>query len=192
MSLVAIVVLVLVVVVLSVLLERERRVRRTVKRSAARRILFPFTGDALSQRALDAALRVALAESATLVPAFLAKVPRQLPLDTALPRQCDVALPVLEAIEQEAAALGVPVDSRISPGRTYRHALEELLSHEPAFDRILVAAATDKVDGFSAGDVRWLLDHVPGEIIVIRPTGGRLAGTERANADANGSLAVTR
>ena len=52
-----------------------------------RRILFPFIGGALSKRALDAALRLASAEDATVVPIFLARVPLHLPLDAPLPRQ---------------------------------------------------------------------------------------------------------
>ena len=86
-----------------------------------RRILFPFVGDALSPRALDAALRLARAEDATLVPVFLARVPLQLPVSTPLPVQCSQAVPLQEAIEQRAAAWGVPVDARIEQGRTYRH-----------------------------------------------------------------------
>src|ERR1019366_6397118 len=44
----------------------------------ARRILFPFVANALSERALDASLRLARAEGATLVPVFLARVPLHL------------------------------------------------------------------------------------------------------------------
>src|SRR4051812_10660600 len=76
------------------------------------RILLPFTG-AISRRALDAALRLARAEHATLMPAFLATVPRHLPLDAAVPLQCEIGLPMLEAIEQAAARSDVPVDARI-------------------------------------------------------------------------------
>ena len=87
------------------------------------RILFPFIGGALSQRALDAALRLASAEDATVVPIFLARVPLHLPLDAPLPRQSGLAIPLQEAIEHRATAFGVPVDARIERGRTYRHAL---------------------------------------------------------------------
>ena len=83
---------------------------------------------ALSPRALDAALRLARAESATLVPVFLARVPLHLPLDAPLPRQSGVALPLQEAIEQRAAQFGVPVDARIERGRTYRHALRQTIA----------------------------------------------------------------
>jgi hypothetical protein len=89
---------------------------------SAKRILFPFAGHALSRRALDAALRLARADDATLVPVFLAQVPLRMPLDTALPRQCNEGMPLLETIEQRAAKLGVAVDSRIERGRTLRHA----------------------------------------------------------------------
>ena len=68
----------------------------------------PFVAGALSQRALDAALRLAAAESATLVPAFLARVSLDLPLETPLPRQCSTAIPLLEAVEQRADRGGDP------------------------------------------------------------------------------------
>jgi hypothetical protein len=141
-----------------------------------RRILFPFVGESLSQSALNATLRITRAEGATLVPAFLARVPLNLALDTALAYQCDAALPLLEAIEQQATVAGVPVDSRIERGRTYRHAVRELIDHE-RFDRMVVAAGTDGTDGFTATDVAWLLDHAPGEIVVLRAdtSDGRVA-----------------
>ena len=53
-----------------------------------RRILLPFTGQAISRRAFEAAVRLAKAEDATIMPAFLARVPRNLPLDSPLPAQC--------------------------------------------------------------------------------------------------------
>ncbi len=53
------------------------------------------------------------------MPAFLARVPLNLPLDAPLPRQASKALPVLEAVEQRALSNGVPVDSRIERGRTF-------------------------------------------------------------------------
>jgi len=166
-----------VVVILAVLLvgvsavgavrERDRRSARLTTASP-KRILFPFTGTALSQRGLDAALRLARVDGATLVPAFLARVPMHLPLDAALPRQCEGALPLLEAVEQRAARAGVSVDSRIEPGRTYRHAIRELVAHE-SFDTVVVTAADASNPGLLPDDISWLLEHVPGEIIVIRP-----------------------
>jgi hypothetical protein len=137
--------------------------------TSSRRILFPFVGGALSPRALDAALRLAAADGATLVPVFLARVPLDLPLDTPLPRQCSMAVPLLEAIEQRATEAGVPVDSRIERGRNRRHALRRAIAQE-RFDRIVLAAATKGSDGFDADDVAWLLDNAPGEIVVLRPS----------------------
>lgn len=133
-----------------------------------RRILFPFVGSALSRRALDAALRLARAEGATLMPVFLARVPLTLPLDSPLPRQAAVCLPLQEAIEQRAAAFGVPVDARVERGRTYRHALRRTIATE-RFERIVMAAATDGGPGFGPDDVAWLLATAPGEIVVLRP-----------------------
>ena len=91
---------------------RARRPSR-VPVTSTRRILFPFVANALSARALDAALRLARAEDATLVPVFLARVPLHLPLDTPLPRQSAIAIPLQEAIEHRATAFAIPVDSRI-------------------------------------------------------------------------------
>jgi hypothetical protein len=147
---------------------RGRRRRPPGEPPSSRRILFPFTAHALSQPALDAALRLASAEHATLAPVFLAKVPLHLPLDTPLPRQCGKAVPLLETIEQRAVRYRVPVDARIERGRDRRHALRETIAHE-RFDRMVVAAAPPGSDGFDSRDVAWLLDHVPGELIVLRP-----------------------
>jgi hypothetical protein len=133
-----------------------------------RRILFPFVAAALSRRALDAALRLARAEDATLLPVFLAQVPRRLPLDAALPRQAGMAIATQEAIEQRAAAFGVPVEARVERGRTSRHALRQAIVNE-RHDRIVIAAAAEGAPGFAPDDVAWLLANAPGEIVVLRP-----------------------
>jgi hypothetical protein len=149
---------------------RDRRRRARTLRSAPKRIMFPFVGRAISRRALDAAIRLALADGATLVPVFLARVPMHMPLDAALPRQCTEGLPLLETIEQRAFGLGVPVDARIERGRTVRHAMREAIAHE-RYDRLVVAATGGRAEGFHSDDVAWLLDHAPGEVVVIRPDG---------------------
>lgn len=169
-------ILILLVVVLAVGLavlsatHLSYRVRRPSKVpvTGPRRILFPFVANALSSRALDAALRLASAEDATLVPVFLARVSLDLPLDAPLPRQCGDAIPMQEAIEQRAAKFGVPVDARIERGRNYRHALRKTIATE-RFDRIVMAAARGDRPGFAADDVAWLLQNAPGEIVVLRP-----------------------
>jgi nucleotide-binding universal stress UspA family protein len=146
---------------------RERG-RRSLPTASPTRVLFPFTGTVLSQRGLDAALRLTRVDGATLVPVFLAQVPLHLPLDAALPRQCDSALPLLEAIEQQAARAGVAVDARIERGRSLRHAIRELVAHETV-DTVVVTAGDEGSPGLLPDDIGWLLEHVPGEIIVIRP-----------------------
>jgi hypothetical protein len=150
-------------------LERWRRERALEGRERVRRIAFPFTGEGLSERALAAALRLARAEGATLMPVYLALVPLRLSVDVPLRSECDVALPMLETIERRAARARVPVDSRIERGRTVRHALRELIAHE-RFERIVVAAGADSAgEGFTPEAVAWLLTNVPGEVIVLRP-----------------------
>jgi hypothetical protein len=135
----------------------------------AKRILFAFVGDKISKSAFDAALRIARAESATLVPAYIATIPLERKLDAPLTVECEVAMPLLEVIERRAARVGVPVDSRIETGRTARHALRRLVEHE-RFDRLVIPASESR-SGFSADDIAWLLDHVDGEIVVLRPAG---------------------
>jgi hypothetical protein len=133
-----------------------------------RRILLPFTGQAISRRSFDAAVRLAKAENATIMPAFLARVPMNMPLDTALPVQCASGMPLLEAIEQRVASQGLPVDSRVGRGRSARDALRRLLEQEQ-FDRIIVSADEDPRAGLSYEDLRWLLERVPAEILILRP-----------------------
>jgi nucleotide-binding universal stress UspA family protein len=134
----------------------------------AGRILFPFIGHTVSHATLDAGLRLARAEGATLVPTYVVVVPMHLDLGAPSPEQCEQAMPLLEAIEQRAARLKVPVDTRIEVGRTARHALHQLVDEE-RYDRLVIPAATHTSEGFSAEDVAWLLEHAPGEIVVLRP-----------------------
>jgi nucleotide-binding universal stress UspA family protein len=166
---VLVILLAIVVAVMAVAFFRSQLARPAAPPSSSdRRILFPFVAQGLSPQALDAALRLAAAERATLVPVFLARVALDLPIDTALPRQCSMAMSLLEAIEQRATEASVPVDSRIDRGRNRRHALRQAIARE-RFDRIVIAAASNGSPGFDAGDIAWLLDNAHGEIIVLRP-----------------------
>ncbi|HEY1285552.1 MAG TPA: universal stress protein [Solirubrobacterales bacterium] len=135
---------------------------------AVRRILLPFTGTVISRRALDAALRLAQAENATLMPAYLALVPMRLPLECAIPNEAALAMPILETIEQRATAQGVPVDARIERGRSYRHALARLLESE-SFDRVVVPARAKGEEGLAGEDLVWLLESAPAEVLILRP-----------------------
>jgi nucleotide-binding universal stress UspA family protein len=146
----------------------RRRGRRSERPQEIRQILLPFTGTEISRRAVDAALRLARAEDATLMPAYLATVPKQLPLECAIPNEAAQAMPMLEAIEQRAVAQDVPVDARIEQGRSYRHALRRLLEHEK-FDRIVVPASSAGHTGLDGEDLVWLLEKAPAEVLILRP-----------------------
>jgi hypothetical protein len=132
------------------------------------RILFPFSGTEVSRRGLDAALRLARAEDATLMPAYLAVVPKQLPLDCAIPAEAAKAMPILEAVEQRGAAQGVAIDARVERGRSYRHALGRLLGRE-SFDRVVVPVTAASGAGLSGEDLTWLLERTPAEVLILRP-----------------------
>lgn len=178
MNTASIILAIILVAVLAAIATRELRGRKPRHLTpSSSRLVFPFVVQGLSQRGLDAALRIARNEDATLVPVFLARVPLHLPLDTALPRECEGGLPLLEVVEQRAMLAGVSVDSRIERGRTLRHALLELAAHEK-FDTMVVAAVDATEAGFHPDDIGWLLEHIDGEIIVIR-SGGRIGFTQR-------------
>src|SRR4051794_21125588 len=150
------------------LIARTRKDHSTERPQAVHQILLPFAGTEISRRAVDAALRLARAEEATLMPAYLAAVPKQLPLDCSIPIEAAQAMPMLEAIEQRATAQGVAVDSRIERGRSYRHALARLLDRE-RFDRVVVPATAEVGAGFSGDDLVWLLQRAPAEVVILRP-----------------------
>jgi hypothetical protein len=143
------------------------RLRRP--RAGARRVLVPFTGGTLDPTVLEAAIRLAQAEEATLVPAYLLLVPLRYAEDSPLRDEVAVALPLLEAVEHAALRAGVPVDARIEKGRTPTHALRRLWDEE-RFDRIVAPAPNGRGGGFTAKDVTWILAHSPAETIVLKPS----------------------
>lgn len=161
------------------LIARTRR--RSIRPEVVHHILLPFTGTEISRRALDAALRLARAEEATLMPAYLATVPKRLPLDCAIPGEAEKAMPMLEAIEQRATGQGVAVDARVERGRSYRHALARLLDRED-FDRVVVPATAESRAGLSGDDLVWLLEKAPAEVLILRP-----GAEDRLTVTANGS-----
>jgi hypothetical protein len=142
--------------------------RRSKSSGSGGRILFPFLGSSISTRTLEASLRLAGAQDATLVPAYIATIPMDRSLEAPIEAECEVAMPLLETIEQKAKRAHVFVDSRIERSRDARHGLELLLEHE-RFDRIIVPAGSPTSEGFSPEDVAWLLENASAEVIVIRP-----------------------
>lgn len=160
-----------VVVVLAALLGRRLRTPAVLRPPRnGRRILVPFTGS-LDPTVLDAAIRIAHAEGAVLVPAYLLLVPLEYPEGSPLRDRVSVAMPVLEAVERAALGAGVPVDARIEKGRTPTHALRRLWQVE-RFDRIVAPAPADRGGGFTPKDLTWILAHAPAETLVLKPEPG--------------------
>ncbi len=168
------------------LFARSRHSRPGPQADVVHHILLPFTGTEISRRAVDAAMRLARAEGATLMPAYLARVPKSLPLECAIPKEAAKAMSMLEAIEQRATAQGVPVDARIERGRSYRHALARLLQSE-SFDRVVVSATATGAAGFSGDDLVWLLEKAPAEVLILRPGPEDRRVLSAAGPDANGN-----
>jgi hypothetical protein len=100
--------------------------RRVDARPGAPRLLVPFSGGQLDPAVLDAALRLARADEAVFVPAYLIIVPFSISLESPLTHEVEVALPLLEAVELRAQKEGVPVDARLERGRSLRDALRRL------------------------------------------------------------------
>lgn len=44
------------------------------------------------------------------------------------------------------------------------------------FDALVIPAATEYSDGFAPGDVAWVLETAPGEVLVVRPPDSRERG----------------
>jgi hypothetical protein len=138
-------------------------------REGSPRLLVPFTAKQLDPRVLDAALRIARAEEAVLVPAYLLVVPLEFSLDAPVQHdELQRAMPLLEAVELAARRAGVPVDARIERGRSPIDALQRLWCAE-SFERVIVPAPAPRQPGFTPKDLAWMLAHAPAETIVLRP-----------------------
>ena len=136
--------------------------------AGGRRILVPFTGGELDPVVLDAAIRIAKLEDATLVPAYLIVTPLKYRLETPPQHEVAVAMPLLEAVEHAALRAGLPVDARVETGRTPTHALQRLWDVE-RFDRIVAPAPAGGSHGFTPKELQWILVHAPAETVILRP-----------------------
>jgi nucleotide-binding universal stress UspA family protein len=143
--------------------------RRETGSAGRRRLLVPFTESQLDAEVLAAALRIARAEEAVLVPAYLLVVPLEFSLEAPVQHaELARAMPILEAVELAARRAKVPVDARIERGRSPIDALQRLWEIE-RFDRIVVPAPAPGHPGFSPNDLSWMLTHAPSETLVLRP-----------------------
>ena len=147
-----------------------RRPRSVPRREGQPRLLVPFVAKQLDPNVLEAALRIARAEEAVLVPAYLLVVPLEYDLDAPVQRdELERAMPILEAVELAARRAGINVDARIERGRTPINALQRLWEAE-SFDRIIVPAPPPDQPGFSPKDLAWMLTNAPSETIILRPS----------------------
>jgi nucleotide-binding universal stress UspA family protein len=144
-----------------------RRSRRGPE-TGGRRILVPFTNGELDATVLAAAIRISKAENATLVPAYLIVTPFEYGLDAPMHQQVELAMPLLEAVENAAGRAGVPVDARVESGRSPTHALRRLWEAEH-FDRIVAPAPVANGGGFTPKQLQWMLSHAPSETLILRP-----------------------
>jgi nucleotide-binding universal stress UspA family protein len=158
--------------------------RSTGRRDGRPRLLVPFTAKQLDPTVLDAAVRIARAEEAVLVPAYLLVVPLEFSLDAPVQHdELQRAMPILEAVELAARRAGVPVDARIERGRSPIDALQRLWCAE-SFDRVIVPAPAPRSPGFSPKDLVWMLAHAPAETLILRPLHDDPEGTSPSSPPA--------
>jgi hypothetical protein len=157
--------------------------RRRKENGTGKRVLVPFTRGHLDPAVLSAAIRIARAEEATLVPAYLVVTRCEFSLEAPMHGQIGLAMPLLEAVEHAALKAGVPVDARIESGRTAVHALQRLWAAEH-FDRIVVPAPHGREPGFTPKDLLWILTHAPSETVILRPEPDEAREPELAHAEA--------
>jgi nucleotide-binding universal stress UspA family protein len=155
--------------------------RRHPKAPGTRRVLVPFTGGELDPVVLDAAIRVARSEGATLVPAYLIVMPLEYPLDAPMQHEVEVAMPLLEAVEHAALRAGLAVDARVETGRSPTHALQRLWDAE-RFDLIVAPAPVRREHGFTPKELQWILMHAPAETLILRPDPTLAEGLRLARA----------
>ena len=168
-------------IALAFVLIRRRPPKRLPVSASARRILVPFAGR-LDETVLSAAIRIARAEEAVLVPAYLLIVPLRYDENSPVKDEVKIAMPLLEAVEHAALRAGVAVDARIEKGRTLTHALRRLWEVE-RFDRIVAPAPVNGGGGFTEKELAWLLANAPTETLVLKPTPTgppRIRSTRRA------------
>ena len=116
LDLVLLLVIAALLVALGAAFLRRRPPKPLARPAGAPRILVPFFGR-LDQTVVDAAIRIARAEGAVLVPAYLLIVPPRYAADSPPRDPVQVALPLLAAVEPDALRAGVPVDGRTGKGR---------------------------------------------------------------------------
>jgi hypothetical protein len=168
LDLVLLVVVIALAAALAVVLIRRRPPKHLPVTADARRVLVPFAGR-LDETVLSAAIRIARAEEAVLVPAYLLIVPLRYDEDSPVKEEVKIAMPLLEAVEHAALRAGVAVDARIEKGRTLTHALRRLWEVE-RFDRIVAPAPVNGGGGFTEKELAWLLANAPTETLVLKPT----------------------
>ena len=116
---------------------------------------------------LDAAVRIARAEDAVLVPAYLLVVPLEFGPSPRFTTRSSVAMPLLEAVELAAGRAGVPVDARIERGSSPIDALQRLWASR----RSTASSSRPRLltSGFSPKELAWMLTHAPAETLILRP-----------------------
>jgi hypothetical protein len=175
---------ILLSVLLALLLVRERRRRRRAESAGARSsILFPFDERTFCPSAVDLTLRIAQSDGAVVIPTYIAIVPMRVSLEAPVQRQSLKALPFFDRIQDQADSLGVPLDCRIQPGRSYRHSMRRAFELDD-FDRVVIAAAGTHGLGFSSEDVAWALDHSESQLLVLKTSDSHpTAGSESVRLD---------
>lgn len=134
------------------------------------RILLPFTGEKVPERALEVAADLARFRDATLVLFYVAIVPVTLNIEAELTREVERGFTALEEAERLARKAEVRTEIRLERERTARRGIIEMLKREP-FDSVVIemepAGPGLKLER-QIEDMTYLFQRIKEEIIIVR------------------------
>lgn len=134
------------------------------------RILLPFTGERVPERALEVAADLARFREATLVLFYVAIVPVTLNIEAELTREVERGFSALEEAERMVKKVDVHTEIRLERERTARRGIIEMLKREP-FDSVVIemepAGPGLKLEK-QIEDITYLFQRIKQEIIIVR------------------------
>ncbi len=134
------------------------------------RILLPFSGEKVPERAIEVAADLARFRDATLVLFYVAIVPVTLNIEAELTREVERGFSALEEAERLAKRVDVRTEIRLERERTARRGIIEMLKREP-FDSVVIemepAGPGLKLEK-QIEDITYLFQRIEKEIIIVR------------------------
>jgi nucleotide-binding universal stress UspA family protein len=145
----------------------------------SRRLLLPFTGGEPPEPLVELAVRLARAERAELVLAYLLIVPLRFAENDPSEEERLAAERRVEVAKRHAERLGIVPRTRVECGRSFTHALRRIWG-TGGFDVTVVSATPGRRP--SPAEASWILEHAPHQVVVLRPGSATPAPARWAHA----------